>query len=227
MKSRMKEVIRTPLQEKTQGNGLFHKDKTFGMRKRINSFEQAISNEELRALPLSSFSGEIIVVDDPATVPAAIKILKRYSLLGFDTETKPAFKKGVINEVALLQLAAEDRAFIFRLNKIGLPPSLASLMANPRIVKVGAAIRDDIRLLQRLARFLPEGFIELQDLVKEYHISDSGLRKMAAIVLGIQISKSQQVSNWEREVLTEAQLIYAATDAWVCHEIYRNLIAAG
>jgi ribonuclease D len=197
------------------------------MRKRINSFEQAISNEELRALPLSSFSGEIIVVDDPATVPAAIKILKRYSLLGFDTETKPAFKKGVINEVALLQLAAEDRAFIFRLNKIGLPPSLASLMANPRIVKVGAAIRDDIRLLQRLARFLPEGFIELQDLVKEYHISDSGLRKMAAIVLGIQISKSQQVSNWEREVLTEAQLIYAATDAWVCHEIYRNLIAAG
>jgi ribonuclease D len=197
------------------------------MRKRINSFEQAISNEELRALPLSSFSGEIIVVDDPATVPAAIKILKRYSLLGFDTETKPAFKKGVVNEVALLQLAAEDRAFIFRLNKIGLPPSLASLMANPRIVKVGAAIRDDIRLLQRLARFLPEGFIELQDLVKEYHISDSGLRKMAAIVLGIQISKSQQVSNWEREVLTEAQLIYAATDAWVCHEIYRNLIAAG
>lgn len=197
------------------------------MRKRINSFEQAISNEELRVLPLSSFSGEIIVVDNPVTVPGAVKILKRYPLLGFDTETKPAFKKGVINEVALLQLAAEDKAFIFRLNKTGLPLPLASLLANPRILKVGAAIRDDIRMLQRLSRFLPEGFIELQDLVKEYHIIDSGLRKMAAIVLGIQISKSQQVSNWEREVLTDAQLIYAATDAWVCHEIYRSLVASG
>ncbi len=196
------------------------------MRKRINSFEQAISNEELRNLPLTSFKGEIIVVDDPKSVPGVVKMLKGFHMLGFDTETKPAFKKGIINEVALLQLATQDRAIIFRLNKTGLPRSLASLLENPDIVKAGAAIRDDIRLLQRLARFRPAGFVELQDMVKDYLINDSGLRKLAGIVLGIQISKSQQVSNWEREVLTDAQLVYAATDAWVCHQIYRNLIEA-
>jgi ribonuclease D len=196
------------------------------MRKRINSFEQLITNEKLKTLPLSAFPGEIIVVDNRKSVPGAVRALRNFSVLGFDTETKPAFKKGVINEVSLLQLATSDRAYIFRLNRTGLTPSLAALLASPDITKVGAAIRDDIRWLQRLARFSPSGFIELQDLVKEYHISESGVRKMAAIVLGIQISKSQQVSNWEREVLTDAQLIYAATDAWVCHEIYRNLIDA-
>ncbi len=196
------------------------------MRKRINSFEQAITNEELRTLPPSSFPGEIIVIEDVQYVPGVVKMLRGFDLLGFDTETKPAFKKGVINEVALLQLSTEDQAFIFRLNKTGLPPSLASLLADPKIVKAGAAIRDDIRSLQRLARFTPSGFVELQEMVKEHHIHDLGLRKMAGIIMGIQISKSQQVSNWERKVLTEAQLIYAATDAWVCYEIYCRLTAA-
>jgi ribonuclease D len=197
------------------------------MRKRINSFEQAITNEEILALPLSSFSGEIIVVEDAKHVPGVVKTLKGFDLLGFDTETRPAFRKGVINEVALLQFATEEKAFIFRLNKTGLPPSLASLMADPEIIKAGAAIRDDIRSLQRLARFRPAGFVELQELVKEHNIRDSGLRKMAGIVMGIQISKSQQVTNWERQVLTDAQLVYAATDAWVCYEIYRRLNQTG
>ncbi len=195
------------------------------MRKRINSFEKAITKEEILALPLSSFSGEIIVVEDPKHVPGVAKTLSGYDILGFDTETRPAFRKGVINEVALLQFATEEKAFIFRLNKTGLPPSLVSLMANPGIIKAGAAIRDDIRSLQRLARFNPAGFVELQELVKEHNIRDSGLRKMAGIVMGIQISKAQQVTNWERQVLTEAQLVYAATDAWVCYEIYRRLTA--
>lgn len=206
-------------------NGYFHKDKNFGMRMRINSYEQSISGDEIRALPLSSFNGEIIVVDRPESVPRAVEMLKGADLLGFDTETKPAFKKGVFNKVALLQLATENTAFIFRLNKIGLPASLAALMTNRKILKVGAAIRDDIKSLRKLHNFMPGGFVELQDMVKDYNISDSGLRKMAGIVLGIQISKAQQVSNWERTVLTDAQLVYAATDAWVCHEIYRKLIA--
>jgi ribonuclease D len=192
---------------------------------RINGFEQAISSDKIKTLPLNSFKGEIIVVDDPETVPRAVEMLRGQDMLGFDTETKPAFRKGVINEVALMQLSTYDRAFIFRLNKTGLPAMLASLLSDSKVLKVGAAIRDDIKSLQRLRRFNPDGFIELQDMVKEYDIKDSGLRKLAGIVLGIQISKSQQVSNWERDELTDAQLIYAATDAWVCHEIYRTLIA--
>jgi ribonuclease D len=196
------------------------------MRKRINSFEQIITGEEILALPLASFPGEIIVIEDAKHVPGIVKTLKDLKILGFDTETRPAFKKGVIYEVALLQFATEERAFIFRLNKTGLPASLASLMADPSVIKAGAAIRDDIRSLQRLARFNPAGFAELQEMVKEHDILETGLRKMAAIVLGIQISKSQQVSNWERKELTDAQLIYAATDAWVCYEIYRRLTEA-
>jgi ribonuclease D len=208
------------------GTGLFHKGKNFGMKMKINSFEQAISREEIKALPLSSFEGEIIVIDHPDSVPEAVAMLKRYDVLGFDTETKPAFKKGVINEVALLQLSTSKKAFIFRLNLTGLPSSLAALLANKDIIKVGAAIRDDIKSLQKLQRFIPAGFVELQDMVKQYDITDCGLRKLAGIVLGIQISKSQQVSNWEKEELSPAQLVYAATDAWVCHEIYRQLVAA-
>lgn len=208
-------------------DGSFHNGKNFGMTRRSDSFKTAITRDELKALPLTSFTGEIIVVDDPMSVPRAVDMIRSCDLLGFDTETKPAFRKGVVNGVALLQLASKGRAFIFRLNKTGLPASLASLLADKRILKVGAAIRDDIRSLRKLARFSPGGFIELQDFVKGYNITDSGLRKMAGIVLGIQISKSQQVSNWEKDVLTDKQLIYAATDAWVCHEIYRKLSEAG
>lgn len=192
---------------------------------RINFFEQAISSDEIKALPLSAFKGEIIVIDRKESVAQAVEMLKNYDVLGFDTETKPAFKKGVFHDVALLQLAAGDKAFIFRLNKTGLPPSLTALLSDKNILKAGAAIRDDIKSLQKLRRFQPAGFIELQDMVKHYDITDCGLRKLAGIILGIQISKSQQVSNWEREILTDAQLVYAATDAWVCHEIYRELMA--
>ncbi len=191
---------------------------------KINSFMSVISRDEIKALPLSSFTGEIIVVDDKETAAEAVDMLKGIDVLGFDTETKPAFRKGVTNGVALLQLATKDQAFIFRLNKTGLPSPLLSLLANKNIVKTGVAIRDDIKSLQKLAGFRSAGFVELQDMVKDYNITNSGLRKLAGIVLGIQISKSQQVSNWERELLTEAQLIYAATDAWVCHEIYHRLI---
>ena len=190
---------------------------------RTNNIGISISKDEIKALPLTSFSGEIIVVDHPTMVPEAVDMLKGHDVLGFDTETKPAFKKGVINGVALLQLATDNRAFIFRMNRTGLPAPLAALLSNRRIIKAGAAIRDDIRLLQKLNGFHPAGFVELQEMVKEYNINDSGLRKIAGIILGIQISKSQQVSNWERDILTDAQLNYAATDAWVCHEIYLKL----
>jgi ribonuclease D len=206
-----------------QKTGSLRGDKRIGMRKKINSYEQVITGEEILALPLASFPGEIIVIEDPRHVPGVVKTLKGLDVVGFDTETRPAFKKGVIYEVALLQFATHEKAYIFRLNKTGLPPPLASFMANSTVIKAGAAIRDDIRSLQRLSRFNPAGFVELQEMVKEHDILETGLRKMAAIVLGIQISKSQQVSNWERKVLTDAQLIYAATDAWVCYEIYRRL----
>ena len=182
-----------------------------------------IDKEELAELPLIQFEGEIMLVESKEDYLSSIEYLARQKMLGFDTETRPAFKKGVIYEVALLQLATKDRAFLFRLNKIGLPNGLINILENPNIEKIGVAIRDDIKGLQKLNNFKPGGFVELQDRVKDYGILDFSLKKLSAIVLGYRISKAQQVTNWEALELSEAQQIYAATDAWVSHRIYESL----
>jgi ribonuclease D len=149
--------------------------------------------------------------------------LKGIPVLGFDTETKPAFKKGVVNEVCLLQLGDSENIFLFRLNLIGFPKELVKLLADKNIIKTGVALRDDIATLKRLKLFEPGGFVDLQEYVKSFGIEDNGLKKLAANILGFQISKRQQTSNWEADQLTEAQIEYAATDAWVCYEIYYAL----
>lgn len=186
-------------------------------------FQAKISKEEINALPIERFDGEIIVIETISDVYKVVKYLENQTTLGFDTETRPSFKKGRKNKVALLQLSTNEMAFIIRLNKTGLPPVLAEILANPAITKVGAAIRDDIKALQKLTHFHPQGFVELQNYVQQFNIESFGLKKLAAIVLNIKISKRQQLSNWEREELTDAQCIYAATDAWVALKIYRKL----
>ena len=186
-------------------------------------YRESIDKEELAELPLIQFEGDITLVESKEDYQASIEYLSKQSMLGFDTETKPAFKKGVVYEVALLQLATEDRAFLFRLNKIGLPNGLKSILENPEIQKIGVAIRDDIKGLQKLNNFNPGGFIELQEHVKDFGIQDFSLKKLSAIVLGYRISKSQRVTNWEAPDLTEAQQIYAATDAWISHRIFESL----
>lgn len=186
-------------------------------------YKESIDKDALAELPLIQFEGQISLVETKESYLESIEYLSRQKLLGFDTETKPAFKKGVVNEVALLQLSTNDRAFLFRLNKIGLPNGLKGILENPEIRKIGVAIRDDIKGLQKLNNFKPGGFIELQEHVKEYGIQDFSLKKLSAIVLGYRISKSQRVTNWEAPDLTEAQQIYAATDAWISHRIYESL----
>jgi ribonuclease D len=186
-------------------------------------YRESIDKDELAELPLIQFEGEIKLIESKDEYLTAVEYLSRQKLLGFDTETRPAFKKGVVYEVALLQLATVDRAFLFRLNKIGLPNGLKGILENPEILKIGVAIRDDIKGLQKLNSFKPSGFIELQDHVKEFGIQDFSLKKLSAIVLGYRISKAQRVTNWEAPDLTEAQLIYAATDAWISHRIFESL----
>ena len=186
-------------------------------------YRESIDKDELAELPLIQFEGDITLVESKEDYIASIEYLSQQTLLGFDTETKPAFKKGVVYEVALLQLATEERAFLFRLNKIGLPNGLKNILENPDIQKIGVAIRDDIKGLQKLNHFKPGGFIELQDHVKDFGILDFSLKKLSAIVLGFRISKAQRVTNWEAPDLTEAQLVYAATDAWISHRIFESL----
>lgn len=187
------------------------------------TFRENIDKEELAGYPVSGFEGEIVLVDDPARVKESVRFLKAHSVIGFDTETRPSFRKGRKNRVALLQLASGDKAFLFRINNIGLPGELIDILADDSITKVGVAIHDDIKGLKAVNNFKEGGFVELQDYVKGFGIESSGLRKLSAIILGFRISKRQQVTNWEAPELTDAQLHYAATDAWVCYKIYKKL----
>ena len=170
-------------------------------------FQESITSEEVNELPVGAFHGEIVVVDTPQAIVEACEYLSSQPLIGFDTETRPSFSKGVSNKISLLQLSSGERAFLFRLNKVALERPLL----------------DDIRGLQKLRCFTPKGFIDLQSIVGEYGICELSLRKMAAITLQIKISKAQRLSNWEAANLTPAQQLYAATDAWVSREIYVRL----
>lgn len=188
-----------------------------------NKYQENITSEELAKRELSWFKGEIVVVDNLETYYEVFPRLLGSDLLGFDTETRPTFKKGRKNSVSLIQLSTGNLACLFRINKIGIPDGLIKLLSDPSVIKAGVAVHDDIRFLKGVKRFYPEGFVDLQAFVKDYGIQSSGLKKLTAIVLGFRISKRQQVTDWEAEKLSEAQQIYAATDAWVCHQIYRRL----
>lgn len=189
----------------------------------INKYREELTAEELAVYEISWFKGRVIVADNLNIFYKAIDILKDKQVLGFDTETRPSFKKGHKNKVSLIQLATHDTACLFRINRIGIPHELARILANPDIIKAGVAVHDDIRFLRNVRKFEPAGFVDLQKMVKEFGIKSSGLKKLAAIVLGFRISKRQQVTDWQAPELTEAQQIYAATDAWVCYEIYNKL----
>lgn len=191
-------------------------------------YKESITKEELTSLEMAAFPGTIHVIDQlgPA-FDRAIRYLGRQKLIGFDTETRPCFSHAAPHyNVSLLQLSGKEKAFLFRLNKIGMRKRLCRILANPQIVKVGAAVRDDIRGLQKLTDFKDAGFVDLQQIVSQWGIADKSVKKMAGIILGIRISKTQQLSNWEAEELSEAQALYAATDAWVCREMYTTLLAS-
>jgi ribonuclease D len=186
-------------------------------------FEPTISKEDLHQLPVGQFKGRIHLIENLDQFHEVYPKLLEEPILGFDTETKPAFTKGTTHRVSLLQLSSANNAYLFRLNKIGIPDELARVLSSSHQLKLGVAIRDDIRHLAALRSFKPDGFIELQDYVKQYGIENSGLSKLAGIILNFRVSKSQQLTNWENETLTEAQQMYAATDAWAAYEIYEAL----
>lgn len=187
------------------------------------NFEASIEKNELEEMELGAFDGEVAIIFEDTDVKEAIAELEKHNVLGFDTETRPAFKKGQHFNTALLQLSTTEKAYIFQLQKMQDFNNLANLINNKKILKVGAAVRDDVRKLNKYFPAKKNSFIELQTMVREYGIEDISLRKMTAIVLGFRISKSQQTSNWEADPLDEAQIRYAATDAWVSLRIYQEL----
>ena len=187
-------------------------------------FKTTISRDEINVLPIATYPNNIILLEADHQVQDAVRHLRNLDVIGFDTETRPSFKKGRKNKIALLQLAGNEMVWILRVNLLGLPDEIIDILSNPEITKVGVAIRDDLKGLQEYKKFNPEGFVDLADYTNKFSIKDNGLRKLAAIILGVKISKSQQISNWEQHILTDKQKQYAAIDAWACLEIYKELI---
>jgi Ribonuclease D len=189
-------------------------------------YKISIQPEEIEKMPLGSFPGKIHVIDRPGIdFVRAVAYLGTQRIIGFDTETRPVFSPGQRHHhVALLQLSGGGKAYLFRVGTMGMGKLLCALLSNPHIIKVGAAVQDDVRGLQYYRKFDAKGFVDLQKIAYEWGIRDKSVKKMAANILGVRISKSQQLSNWEAEVLSAAQQMYAATDAWVCREMYLRLL---
>lgn len=182
-----------------------------------------ISKEQVATLPTVSFPGRTILIENAADARAAIAYLSKQPMVGFDTETRPSFRKGCVHKPSLMQLSTPDECFLIRLNHTGLTESIIEFLQNENVMKIGLSVNDDFRCLHRIAPFTPAGFIELQEYVKQFGIADNSLQKIYAIIFNGRISKAQRLTNWEAEHLTEAQQAYAALDAWACMKIYTYL----
>ena len=190
-----------------------------------DTIDISISKEEVAMMPTVKFGGAITLIDNPADVAPAIEYLRQADIVGFDTETKPNFRRGVANKVSLIQVSTDDRSFLFRLNKLGFTPEIKDFLECDDVLKVGLSLKDDFHSLRRVGQFNQANFVELQEMVRRFGIRDSSLRKVYAIIFGERISKAQRLSNWEAPTLTVAQMVYASIDAWACQRIYRTLIA--
>lgn len=189
----------------------------------MRTFESHIEKEQVAKMPGILFSGRIITIDTADDAEKAAKALCSERILGIDTETRPSFRKGVVHRVSLLQLSTTDTCFLFRLNRTGLQPSIISLLESEAITKVGLSLHDDYQALAKRKAFTPHGFLDLQQYVIRFGIEEQSLQKIYAIIFGQRISKNQQLSNWDADVLTDKQKLYAATDAWACLSIYNHL----
>lgn len=190
------------------------------------SFEHSkvnITHEEVNGLPLGAFEGKVNVIDEADRLKKIFDEVAQHQVVGFDTETRPAFVKGQRYKVALMQVALPEKVFLIRLKTTGITPEMIGFLENDAILKAGVALRDDIKALQRLKPYKPGGFIELADLSRQKGLQVESVKKLTALLLGFRISKSAQTSNWEAATLNEKQISYAATDAWVCLEIYKRL----
>ncbi len=183
----------------------------------------SISKDEINQLPLYRFDGTIVVIESGHDALVAIQNIKNEPVLGFDTETRAAFRKGEHYDVSLLQLATRSHAYLFRLSKFKIMPELTALLSNKNIVKAGIGVKDDIKALQKLLQFKENRFIDLAVIAKEKKIKNFGLRALTAIFLNKRLSKKEKISNWEKANLTKGQIHYAACDAVVGFQIYHAM----
>ena len=189
----------------------------------MTMFKKSITKEELETVPAGHYEGKIVVIEHKDGVAKAMNIARRCAVCGCDTESLPSFRKGESHDVALLQIAAEDVVFLIRTNKTGITSDIVRFFEDPAVCKVGIALKEDIQRLNKLFPIVPKNMIDLNDYCTKLGFESIGAKKLAALILGFRISKNQQTSNWEVQKLSQPQQIYAATDAWICREIYLKL----
>lgn len=189
----------------------------------MKTIQDKYDKKKIATLPRVLFEGRIIVVLTRHEAETAVDYLLKQPILGFDTETKPSFRKGQTHQVALLQVSTPDTCFLFRLNRIGLTDAIVRLLEDKTVTKIGLSLQDDMRMLRQRRSFTPGTFIELQKEVRSIGIEDMSLQKLYANLFGEKIAKNQQLSNWEADTLSEAQQRYAATDAWACIKIHEEV----
>lgn len=184
----------------------------------------SITKQQVAGMPVVTLPGTVSVIEHATQAREALAWLRRQKIVGFDTETRPSFRKGKINNPSLIQISTPRRSFLFRINKLGFIPELKAFLESERTLKIGLSLKDDFHAMRRILPELePAGFLDLQSFVGDYCIADASLQKIYAIIFGKRISKNQRLSNWEADTLTEAQQIYAAIDAWATLRIYRYL----
>jgi ribonuclease D len=203
-----------------------HNNSTAASSEGFDGVRISITPEEINNLPLKSFQGKTAVISDPASLVKIFKEVEKHDVVGFDTETRPSFKKGQIYQVSLLQLAIPGKAYLIRINHTGVTEDIAKFFENENIVKAGVGIRDDLKALQKHRPFQPANCVDLSNVAKQAGLQVESVKKLAALLLGFRISKSAQTSNWEAPTFTQKQIEYAATDAWVCLELYNKLKGA-
>lgn len=190
-------------------------------------WKTSITKEELSSLPAEVYNGKIHLIDKEEEIAEAVSALSGQRVIGFDTETKPSFRRGERNSVSLLQLSTATDTYLIRLNHVGLPAGICEILENENISKIGVSIHDDFLNLHKKFKLNPKGFVDLQTFVKEFNIADNSLSRIYGILFDKRISKGQRLSNWEAPVLTQHQQEYAALDALACVTIYDHLLTHG
>ncbi len=199
----------------------------YAMDGQMEEYQYTISKDEINECELGCFEGSVVVIEDTDSAQSAIQYLCTRKTIGFDTESKPSFRKGEHHPISLIQLATLDTAFLFRLNKMQTIPDFSPVFSNKEIIKVGLGIKDELVELEKKLSLTCEGFADLEKVAHYHKFHQRGVRALSAFFLNIRISKSAQKSNWERSDLTQQQMRYAATDAWVCLLIYNSMTDQG
>jgi len=189
----------------------------------IQPYAHTISKDAIAELEIEEFTGRIIPIITERDTNKAVDYLKQFKRVGFDTETRPSFKKGQRYKVSLIQIATEETCFLFRLNHIDIPPALEEFLECKETLKIGLSLKDDFNALRKRVDVTPANFLDLQSYVGQFGIEDASLQKIYAILFNKKISKGQRLTNWDADVLTESQQKYAALDAWACLKIYNLL----